>query len=230
MNNQNVQKKLDLTIIYGDPGSGKTTTGVRKLVDKIGLTTPPYKQRACNNPEYTKNYHVFANIHLFGFKYMYLPLEKLIEHMNTTVNGLPINHPDAVPLIGYGIYLYDEASQGNNARQSNSQDTMVVQNLVLQGRHRHLAIIFITQDTRLLTWDTKKLTREWIECERKDLDSPIITLTVKKDGIPKHSFNYNGSSTWKYFKSDELHPVSDVRLSRALAMAKSGTSFATGGN
>jgi hypothetical protein len=217
-----VQKKLDLSLITGEPGMGKTTTGVKILVDKCGLTTPPYKQRFTNDPDYTKNYHVFANIHLFGIKYAYLPLEKLILHMNTTVNGLPINHPDAIPLVGYGIYLYDEASQGNNARESNSNDTMVLQSLVLQGRHRHLAIIFVAQFSRLMTWDTKGLTKQWIECERKNLDSPIITLTVKRDGQPKHSFNFNGSKTWRYFKSDEIHALSDARLARAYDRAKTG--------
>ena len=78
--------------------------------------------------------------------------------------------------------MYDEASQGNNARQSNSNDTMVIQNLVLQGRHRHLAIIFITQFTRLITWDSRGLTKQWIECERKNPNSPVITLTIKKEG------------------------------------------------
>jgi hypothetical protein len=217
-----VQKKLDLTIISGEPGMGKTTTGVKMLIDKCGLTVPPYRQKAINNPDYTKNYHVFANIHLFGVKFMYLPLEKMIEHMNTTVNGLPISHPDAIPLIGYGIYLYDEASQGVNARQSGSNDTMVVQNLVLQGRHRHLAIIFITQFTKLITWDTRGLTKQWIECERKNLNSPIITLTIKRDGTPAHSFDYDGSRTYKFFKSDELHPVSNDRLARAYNRAVAG--------
>jgi len=216
-----VQKQADITILFGEPGAGKTTTAVKKLADKAGLTTSPFRQKPITG-NYSKDYHIFANLHLFGMRYLYLPLEKLIEYMNTTVNGLPINHPDAIPLIGYGIYLYDEGSQGANARESMSSDTMVIQNLITQSRKRHLAIIFVTQDTRLLTWEVKKLTHEWIECERKDKNSPIITLTVKKDGIPKHSFDFNGSRTWRYFKSDELHPLSNVRLSKAYERAKAG--------
>ena len=218
----NVQSHADLWLIHGEPGMGKTTTGVKLLVDRAGLTTPPYKQKNIDNLDYRKNHHVFANNHIFGAKYMYLPLEKLIEHMNTTVNGLPINHPDAIPLIGYGDYLYDEGSQGANARESTSSDTMVIQNLITQSRKRHLRIIFVTQNLRLLTWEIRDLTRTWVECERKNLNSPIITVKIKRAGKPMSSFDYNGIPTRKYFKSDELHPLSNARLAKAYARAVAG--------
>lgn len=209
-----VQGKSDLTIITGDMGGGKTTTGVRKLIDASGINKFPYKQNT--------NIKLFANLHIFGVRYMYLPLDKLIEYMNVTVNGLPINHPDAIPFIGNGIYLYDEGSQGANARESMSSDTMVIQNLVTQSRKRKLKIIFISQDVRLLTWEIRKLANEWIECERKNKNSPIITLTVKKVGRNTHSFDFNGMSTWKYFRSNELHPLSNARLAKAYERAKAG--------
>lgn len=217
-----VQKKANLVVLSGDPGAGKTTTSVKMLADKCGLTIPPFRQRYTENPEYTKNHHIFANLHLFGMKYIYLPLEKLIEYMNTTTNGLPINHPDAIPLIGYGDYLFDEGSQGANARESMSSDTMVIQNIVTQSRKRHLRIIFVSQDVRLLTWEIRKLANQWIECERLDQNSPMITVHVKRDGQPQHSFGYDGSKTWKFFKSDELHPLSNARLAKAYSRAVAG--------
>jgi hypothetical protein len=217
-----VQKKANLVLIVGPPGAGKSTTGVKLIADKAGLTTPPFVQKYTGNFDYTKNHHIFANLHLRGMKYMYLPLQKLIEFMNTTVNGLPINHPDAIPLIGYGDYIYDEGSQGANARESMSSDTMVIQNVVTQSRKRHLRIIFISQDVMLLTWEIRKLANTWIECERSDPNSSKITVNIKREGFPKHSFNYNGAGTWKFFNSDELHPLSDARLAKAYSRAVAG--------
>ena len=217
-----VQTAANLWIIHGEPGMGKSTTGVKLLVDKCGLTTPPFQQKYTNNPDYRKNHHVFSNGHLFGVKYMYLPLEKLIEHMNTTVNGFPINHPDGIPLVGYGDYLYDEGSQGANARETSSSDTLVIQNLITQSRKRHLRIIFVSQNLRLLAWEIRDLTRTWVECERKNLNSPMITVNIKRAGKSESSFDYNGSKTWKYFKSDEIHPLSNARLAKAYARAVAG--------
>jgi hypothetical protein len=212
-NNKNVQSKSELCVISGAPGEGKTTTGVKMLIDSSGINSPPHFKQ-------DSRIHLFANTYLRGVKFMYLPLEKLIEYIKVTTNNLPIDHPDAVPLIGNGVYLYDEGSQGANARESTSSDTMVIQNLVTQSRKRKLKIIFITQDVRLLTWEIRKLANEWIECERRNKNSSIITLTVKKDGKPVHSFNYDGSRTWPYFHSNQLHALSDARLAKAYARAR----------
>ena len=196
-----VQGKLNLTLITGDPGGGKTTTGVGTLVDEFR-----------KNPKV----HLFANLHLFGVKFMFLPMEKLVEHFNDTLNGLPISDPKSIPLIGYGIYLYDEGYQGANAQEHSSSDTKVTQSLVLQSRKRHLKVIYVAQDTRLFIWELRKFATETLNCVRYNEHSPIIEVTKKKDGQPKKTFTYDGSQYWQYFRSDELHPMAQSRLSKAL--------------
>jgi hypothetical protein len=232
-----VQSKADLKLISGDPGTGKTTTGVKYLVDDVR------KYKAHPNPllaktivtnkieAYKYDFHIFSNAHLFGMKYMFLDIPKLAEYFNVTVNGLPINDPYAIPLIGYGDYLIDEAAENANARRHNSADTMLIQNLVTQSRKRHLKIIFITQDSRLLSWEAKRFVKEWVECERPYPNSTIrskkdlITLTVKKEGKPQIVFDYHGSKVWPFFKSDQLHPVSNTRLAKAIEVSRVSTPY-----
>lgn len=206
-----VQGSANLTIIEGDPGGGKSTTGMGKIVDASKIRKPPYVQ--------DPSVHIFANLHVYGLRYLYLPLAKLIEYFNITTNGYPIDHPKAIPLIGYGIYLYDEGYQGANARESSSADTKIHQSLALQSRKRHLQIIYVSQHPKLLTWELNYFANERIHCSRVNDTTPIIDIEMKKKGQPKRSFSYDGSKYWPYFRSDELHPMADSRLAKAMQRA-----------
>lgn len=206
-----VQGSANLTILEGSPGSGKSTTAVARLVDASKIRKPPYVQ--------DPSVHLFANLHLYGLKYMYLPLPKLIEYFNTTINGYPIDHPKAIPLIGYGIYVYDEGYQGANARESSSSDTKIHQSLALQSRKRHLQIIYVSQHPKLLTWELNYFANERMFCSRVNDVTPVIDIETKKKGMPKRSFSYDGSKYWPYFRSDELHPMADSRLAKAMQRA-----------
>lgn len=206
-----VQGSADLCLITGDPGGGKSTTAVARLVDLSKIRKPPYVQ--------DPNIHLFANLHLYGLKYVYLPLPKLIEYFNETVNGYPIDHPKAIPLIGYGAYIYDEGYQGANARESSSSDTKIHQSLALQSRKRHLKIIYVVQHPKLLSWELNYFANERIHCSRANEETPIIDIEMKKKGLPKRSFSYEASKYWRYFRSDELHPMADSRLAKAMQRA-----------
>jgi hypothetical protein len=206
-----VQGSADLCLITGDPGSGKSTTAAARAVDLSKIRKPPYIQ--------DPNIHLFANLHLFGLKYMFLPLPKLIEYFNVTLNGLPIDDPKAIPLIGYGIYIYDEGYQGANARESSSSDTKIHQSLALQSRKRHLKIIYVVQHPKLLAWELPYFANERMHCSRVNDTTPIIDIETKKKGMPKRSFSYDGSKYWPYFRSDELHPMADSRLAKAMQRA-----------
>jgi len=181
--------------IIGHSRINKLSLAVDILLGKCGIINDSHKQQIVSNSDYTKNYHVFSNIELNGFKYMYLPLKKLIESINATTNDVPINHPDAIPLIGYGVYLYEIEGK---SKYINDDEELVIDNLVLQSRRRHLDIIIVNQYGSLLMQESNKIITK-IECKQKELDNPIFNVVIKKYNEFPITLEFNGSKVRKYF-------------------------------
>ncbi|MHA2070100.1 MAG: hypothetical protein ACXABY_37515 [Candidatus Thorarchaeota archaeon] len=113
-----------ITLIEGEPRSGKTNTAVAKVVDA-------YKKDPSTR--------IFANFQLYGVKAVFADLAFVVEYLNSE-------------LLRNAYILLDEAYVGMDARQGAAALTQVMTYLGMQAGKRKLRLIIIIQMVSFRTY------------------------------------------------------------------------------
>jgi len=236
----------DVRIVNGDQRQGKSTTDVAFAVDDafkqlIGLRTPTgkiLKARWVNRQERDGlvgspfNYAVvfgatgeskivqippdwtietpvkiFANFHLYGVPFVYISLADIIQYTNTDLfnNSWILSDESVMTDARNSMELAGKimAQFGATIGKRNAHMCLSTQyNEQLERRYR----LFHTMRV-LCTYDAK---------------TKMITCDMKKRGEPSYSYDYYAPLYWPFFKSDELIPVPQEKIDRALAKIYGG--------
>ncbi|KKN79349.1 hypothetical protein LCGC14_0341310 [marine sediment metagenome] len=186
-------------IIEGEQGSGKSITGVAKIVDayhydcvrifcaehNIRCIVKAYDPKTMivkikqngnlklfKIPSYYKLHspmRIFCNFHLYGIPYVYCNSFKQI--LGWLKQGI----------INNGKLVIDEYYIGANARESMSALGRELEKQSFQYRKMQLEVTFITPMARLIDWTARIIPTERIACEY-DEKTGYVTLTIKKKG------------------------------------------------
>ena len=181
--------RAPIVIVEGEQGSGKSNTLVARAVDA-------YKK--------DPNIRIYANFHLFGIKYVFLPLPQLLSLLNSG-------------LIRDGYLLIDEGYISGNAREGMSSLVRVITKMSNQIRKRHLHLYLATPNSRQLDWQFRWAQTEHIFCDFND-KTKYITLTIRKKGVRKAQIvSYYAPQYWKYYNTDEIFELPENQIAKALA-------------
>lgn len=181
-----------ITLIEGEPRSGKTNTAVARVID------------AYEKDPSTK---IFANFRLYGVKYVLAPIATILEFINSKV-------------LRDGYIIIDEAYIGLEAREGMSILTKLMTYLGMQAGKRRLYLIVIVQHGRMIDWRYRWLMNEHILCTYNE-KTRIITLDITKKGArKKRTINYYAPQYWKYFDTEEIMEIPDASIAKALLTAR----------
>lgn len=177
-----------ITLIEGEPRSGKTNTAVARVIDA-------YKKDS--------NTRILANFILYGIKYVYADLATIVEYLNSD-------------LIRDGYVIIDEAYIGLEAREGMAALNKILGYLSLQAGKRRVRLIVIVQHGRMIEWRIRWLASEHIICTYND-KTYMITLQIKKKGDKSvRRISYYAPQYWKYFDTEEVMAIPDSKLAKAL--------------
>jgi hypothetical protein len=189
MNNNKPHEYAHITIIEGDQGSGKSNTAVGMVVDD-------YKK--------DNTRRIYANFHLYGVRYMYLPLPVLLEYLNSD-------------LIRDAWVLVDEGYIEGDKRDSMNSLAKTVTKFRNQIRKRKIDFVLIAPDSTELDFRWRKVATKRILCTYNP-KTKRITMYIKKKGVTRTKVvSYYAPQYWKYFRTDEVREIPSGQISKALA-------------
>lgn len=179
--------QVDVTLIEGHMGTGKTTTGVAQIVDDYNKD---------------KTLRIFSNVHLFGIKYVYTPdIQATMKLLNN-------------PSFRHAKWLIDESYTEADCRRGGNITTILYTWIMQQMRKRDIEVIWIVQNSRMVDWRIKWIITKKIECLNYDWDDELqrgtrnVKCTIKKirngSSVTEKTISYWSPQYWKYFNTNEL--------------------------
>lgn len=177
-------------LVEGEQGMGKSTTIVARAVD-AHKKDPTIK--------------IYANFHLYGIKYVYLPLPLMLEYLNSG-------------LIQDGYLLIDEAYISGDAREGMTAVVRMITKMANQMRKRHLHLYMTIPNAKMIDWRYRWAVTEKIMCISYNEKTHEITLLIKnkrKSRKPR-KITYDGSQYWKYYYTDELLEIPQGQIAKAI--------------
>ena len=181
-----------ITLIEGEPRSGKTNTAVARVVD------------AYREDPSTK---IFTNFHLYGIKYVLIDLATLLEYLNSK-------------LLKDGYVIIDEAYIGLNARDGMAIINKIGTWFGMQAGKRRVHLIVIVQHGRMVDWIYRWLMSEHILCSY-NAKTRMITLQVKKKNAKRiRVINYYAPQYWSYYDTEEIVEIPDSKIAKAIVGAR----------
>lgn len=236
----------DVRIINGDQRQGKSTTDVAFAVDdsftqlkglrradgkslparwvnkeeRSGLTGSPFRYAVIFGATGESKIveipidwtivtpvKIFANFHLYGVPYVYISLADIIQYINTD-------------LFNNSWILSDESVM-TDAR--NSMDAagkiMAAFGATIGKRNAHMCLS--TQYNEQIERRYRLFHTMRVLCSYEK-STKMITCDMKKRGEPSFSYDYYAPNYWPFFKSEELIPVPQEKIDRALAKMYAG--------
>lgn len=194
MDNRKPLTYTPITMITGEPRTGKTNTAVARVVDAR---------------EKDPSTRIFANFNLYGLKYVHADLATIVEYLNTD-------------LLKNGYIIIDEAYIGLDARQTASLLDQVLTYLTLQAGKRGIHLIIIFHHTRIAEWRVRWLASEIIECSYNEKKRQV-TLHIKdrrQRPTREKVITYDAWPYWKYYDTEEVMPIPESKLAKALMTAR----------
>jgi hypothetical protein len=150
---------------------------------------------------------IYANFHYYGIRAVYMTMAEIIEHLNDGT-------------ISYGYLDLDEHYMSGNAREGMSPVVKVITQLSNQMRKRHLYLNYLSPHARMLDWIERSAVRKHVFCSC-DEDTKMITLNIREKGHKKmRTVTYYAGTYFPYYDSDELMPLSETKINRAIASAR----------
>lgn len=190
-----IRSNVDITVIEGHMGTGKTTTGVAQIVDA-------YKK----DPTLL----VFSNMHLYGIRYVWEP------DVNKTLKLL-IQRPD----FNHIKWLVDESYVGGDPRRSMSTSNVIASWVAQQARKRDMEIAYVVQHPRMLDWRFIWSANKRIECvnydwdEEKQRGTRKIKIIIKNlDKSTEKVVKYWAPQYWPYYDTNELPVIPEKILAK----------------
>lgn len=194
-------KLKDGTIIKADPvlnDEGYPMIGFAKINGKR-MKVP---NGSCVIAEDIK---IFANFHLKGIRYVFMPLSSIIEHLN---DG---SLKDCYLII-------DEAYIAGDRREGLSPLVKTISKLGWQIGKRHIHFIMCLPDSSVLDLRLQKIETEHIVCSYDEFTRKITMFIKNRKRYKKtREVSYYAPLYWKYYDTDENFELPNIQLARALA-------------
>jgi len=235
----------DIRLITGEQGSGKSTTGMGFATDDYheqldGIVSPDgerikakalskedkeYLRKAGINPNPLKYVRVFsgsqskiikipqgftvsspvkifANFHVYGMYYSYISLAELFQYVNTD-------------LFSNAWILSDESVMTDSRNSMEIGGKLAAQfGATVRKRNSHMCIM--AQYTELIERRYRLFHTMKVLCSY-DPNTQIVTCDVKERNNPSYSFDYWQPMYRPYFNTNELIPIPQDKIDKALA-------------
>jgi hypothetical protein len=209
-------KLQDGTVVKAEPAlnsRGYAITGMAKMwfPNPRVMVVPPHSCVIADS------IRVFANFHLKGIRYVYLPLHLIIEYLNSgLITGLS---PDG--LIKEAFLIIDEAYIGGDKRDGMSPLVKVISKLGYQIAKRHLHVMFALPEADVLDFRLRGIETEHVICQPYDEVREIITVDIKNRKRYKQtrSVSFSARPYFRYYDADEQFELTNTQIARALASA-----------
>lgn len=182
---------VNVTLIEGRMGSGKTNTATAFVVDAYH-----------RDP----SVRILANFHLFGIRYAYCGAREMLQMLDSG-------------LVKEAIMIIDEAYIEGEARRGMNPLNVLLTWIAQQMRKRKIELYLIVQNGRFIDWRFRFIMSRRILCHYNE-KSHMIQLTIKdiRKGTEKN-VSYWAPQYWKYFNTDEFPRIPEKMIERALEWA-----------
>jgi len=226
--------KANVIIIEAAMGEGKTNTATAKLVDDYfahikaivspeGITFPvkPFKLDIVellplhegeesklitvpDNYDTISDTKIFANYHLYGIRYVLCDPLTMLEYLNTG-------------LISHGKMVIDEAYITGEARRGMNSLSLLYTWFAQQMRKRDIELYLLVQHGRFIDWRFRYIAKQKIICRYSEKTDTIKLLIQNLAKGTERIVSYYAPQYWKYFDTNELPPVPEKMLGKAVA-------------
>jgi hypothetical protein len=229
------ENEADIRVLTGDQGKGKSNTGVAYSLDDYFANAkaifPSGKQYPIVGifPDYLcktedgrilrlpKDYRergiriespikIFANFHLYGVKYTYMDIPKMVANLNS-------------PLLRYAWFMIDENHMVDK-RYSMSMIGKIIAGSGFAGsvRKRHLHLVIMMQYKSMVDLRFRVFATTTVLCDY-DKRTKYINLTISRKGErKKQSVSYYAPQYWRFYDTDELIPIPEHVIEKAKAL------------
>jgi hypothetical protein len=144
---------------------------------------------------------IFSNIHLYGLKYIYVPIEYFVEHVNDD-------------LIEHGWFLAEDSAMNNPRNAMSSVGKIFAQWSQTIGK-RHLHYCQATQFPNMVEVYLKQFAVMRVVCSLNK-NSNMVTLDINKKGEPAQTKSYYAPNYWMNYDPDERVKIPESSQQKAL--------------
>lgn len=145
---------------------------------------------------------LFCNYHLFGVKYMYAPMNKVLDYVNT-------------PVMENAIWTVDESYMDADSRRGMNPMTIFMTNYAQSMRKRHIDLQINIQHGRFLDWRLRYITKRKILTKYNDKTFQVKLLIQDLAKNTEKSVSYDARVYWPFFDTKELPPMPEAIVNRA---------------
>lgn len=150
---------------------------------------------------------IYANFHFYGIRAKFMQLADMLDGLNSGQ-------------IRDCYLLCDEHYIGGDARKGM---TALVETFTIMGfemRKRRIELIMGTPYKRLIDYRWRSIVTEHVMCSYNERTMEV-TLTVRKKGDRKYRTlrPFYAPQYWGYYDTNELVPLSDSQMAKAMAGA-----------
>lgn len=209
-------KLSDGTMLKAEPvlnSNGYAVTGMARIWLPTGqskiIKVPP------GSCAIADNIRIFANYHLKGIRYVYLPLHLIIEYLNSgLITGLS---PDGS--VKSAFLDIDEAYIAGDKRDGMTPLVKVITKLGYQIAKRHLHVSLALPEAYVLDFRIRGIETEHVVSQPYDEINEVITVSIKNRKLYKktRSVSFYARPYFRYYDADEQFEIPEQQISRALA-------------
>jgi hypothetical protein len=160
---------------------------------------------------WTSDVRIICNFHLFGLKYLFMPFDKMLAHMNDD-------------LFVDSYLVLDQAEIIASNRESMTSSGKALYKFGQQIRKIRVEYYLLYTHGRMADWTTKLNWTEHIVC-MFDKRTKYVTLTINKKGdrgsLPSE-VSYDARQYFPFYKTDERIKLPEKQLIQAAADAYTG--------
>lgn len=145
---------------------------------------------------------IIANYHLFGVTYMYAPMWKVLDMINT-------------PMMKDAKWTVDESWLSAESRRGMSPLTIVMTEYAQLMRKLNIELNLLTQHSRFLDWRLRYITKQKM-LTSYNKDTHYIRLLIQNlDKGSEKTLHFYAPTYWKYFDTNELPPMPVGMINKA---------------
>jgi hypothetical protein len=160
---------------------------------------------------WVSNIKIITNFHLFGLKYLYMPFDKMMTHLNDD-------------LFLHSYLVIDQAEIIASNRESMTSTGKALYKFGQQIRKIDVEYYLLYTHGRMADWTTKLNWTEHVVCSF-DKYNKHVTLTIRKKGDKgrePQEVDYYAPQYYKFYRTDERIKLPEKQLIKAASDSYTG--------
>jgi hypothetical protein len=145
---------------------------------------------------------IISNYHLYGINYMYAPMAKVLDYINT-------------PILKDAKWVIDEGWLVGESRKGMNPLVVFITEYAQLMRKLNVDLYWLTQHSRFLDWRIRYITKRKILTKYDEKTHQCSLLIQNLEKGTEKQVHYYAPLYWRYYNTYELPPMPEMSIAKA---------------